>query len=112
MVRGVRADDAIRKLWSAVLVQESGEHGGTAAGPVVRDIVKAYYDKKNKKTTGPGDRRNDKRRSMQHVECRKPEWQGSSAQSCVEDGRTAEVICRRQATEQEPARRGRERLWM
>jgi penicillin-binding protein 2 len=33
----------------AVLVQESGQHGGEAAGPVVRDIVKAYYDKKNKK---------------------------------------------------------------
>ena len=36
----------------AVLVQESGEHGGEAAGPVVRDIVKAYYDKKNQKTQG------------------------------------------------------------
>ncbi len=36
----------------AVLVQESGQHGGEAAGPVVRDIVKAYYDKKNKKTQG------------------------------------------------------------
>jgi hypothetical protein len=23
------------------------EHGGEAAGPVVRDIVKTYYDKKN-----------------------------------------------------------------
>ena len=33
----------------AVLVQESGQHGGEAAGPVVRDIVKAYYDKKNRK---------------------------------------------------------------
>jgi len=32
----------------AVLVQESGQHGGTASGPVVRDIIKAYYDKKNK----------------------------------------------------------------
>jgi penicillin-binding protein 2 len=32
----------------AVLVQESGQHGGEAAGPVVRDIVKIYYDKKNK----------------------------------------------------------------
>jgi penicillin-binding protein 2 len=32
----------------AVLVQESGQHGGEAAGPVVRDIVKAYYDKKNR----------------------------------------------------------------
>jgi penicillin-binding protein 2 len=36
----------------AVLVQESGEHGGEASGPVVRDIVKAYYDKKNKHTEG------------------------------------------------------------
>jgi penicillin-binding protein 2 len=36
----------------AVLVQESGKHGGEASGPVVRDIVKAYYDKKNKKTEG------------------------------------------------------------
>src|SRR5207245_179331 len=36
----------------AVLVQESGQHGGEAAGPVVRDIIKAYYDKKNKKVQG------------------------------------------------------------
>jgi len=36
----------------AVLVQESGQHGGTASGPVVRDIIKAYYDKKNRKTQG------------------------------------------------------------
>jgi penicillin-binding protein 2 len=36
----------------AVLVQESGQHGGEAAGPVVKDIVKAYYDKKAKKTQG------------------------------------------------------------
>jgi penicillin-binding protein 2 len=36
----------------AVLVQESGQHGGEAAGPVVRDIVKAYYDKKASKTQG------------------------------------------------------------
>jgi hypothetical protein len=33
-------------------VQESGKHGGEAAGPVVRDVIKAYYDKKNKKTQG------------------------------------------------------------
>jgi penicillin-binding protein 2 len=33
----------------AVLVQESGKHGGEAAGPVVRDVIKAYYDKKAKK---------------------------------------------------------------
>jgi penicillin-binding protein 2 len=36
----------------AVLVQESGQHGGTASGPVVRDIIKAYYDKKNLQTNG------------------------------------------------------------
>ncbi len=36
----------------AVLVQESGQHGGEAAGPVVRDIIKAYYDKKNRRTPG------------------------------------------------------------
>jgi penicillin-binding protein 2 len=36
----------------AVLVQESGQHGGEASGPVVRDIIKAYYDKKNKKNVG------------------------------------------------------------
>lgn len=37
----------------AVLVQESGQHGGTASGPVVRDIIKAYYDKKTKNTQAP-----------------------------------------------------------
>jgi len=31
----------------AAVIQGSSEHGGTTAGPVVRDIVKAYYDKKN-----------------------------------------------------------------
>jgi penicillin-binding protein 2 len=36
----------------AVLVQESGKHGGEASGPVVRDIVKAYYDKRNRKLEG------------------------------------------------------------
>ncbi len=36
----------------AVLIQESGQHGGEAAGPVVRDIVKAYYEKKNHKIQG------------------------------------------------------------
>src|SRR5882724_5356576 len=36
----------------AVLVQESGQHGGTASGPVARDIIKAYYDKKTKKLDG------------------------------------------------------------
>jgi penicillin-binding protein 2 len=36
----------------AVLVQESGQHGGTASGPVARDVIKAYYDKKAKKLDG------------------------------------------------------------
>jgi penicillin-binding protein 2 len=31
----------------AAIVQDTMEHGGEVAGPVVRDIVKAYYDKKN-----------------------------------------------------------------
>jgi len=31
----------------AAIVQDTLEHGGEAAGPVVRDIVKTYYDKKN-----------------------------------------------------------------
>jgi penicillin-binding protein 2 len=46
----------------SVLVQESGQHGGEAAGPVVRDIIKAYYDKKAKKLEGQytaGDKRYD-----------------------------------------------------
>jgi len=30
----------------AAIVQDTMEHGGEAAGPVVRDIVKLYYDKK------------------------------------------------------------------
>lgn len=32
----------------AVLVQE-GEHGGAVGGPIARDVVKAYYEKKNHK---------------------------------------------------------------
>ena len=36
----------------AVLVQESGKHGGETAGPVVKDVIKTYYDKKNKKSQG------------------------------------------------------------
>ena len=36
----------------AAVVEDTSEHGGTAAGPVVRDIVKAYYEKKDKKTHG------------------------------------------------------------
>jgi penicillin-binding protein 2 len=35
----------------SVLVQAGG-HGSEAAGPVVRDVIKAYYDKKEKKMPG------------------------------------------------------------
>jgi penicillin-binding protein 2 len=35
----------------SVLV-EGGEHGASAAAPIARDIVRAYYDKKNKKNPG------------------------------------------------------------
>ncbi len=35
----------------SVLIEE-GEHGGAVAGPVARDIIKAYYDKKEKKGQG------------------------------------------------------------
>jgi penicillin-binding protein 2 len=35
----------------SVLV-EGGEHGAGTSGPIVRDIVKAYYDKKEKKNQG------------------------------------------------------------
>jgi hypothetical protein len=34
-----------------VLVEEGG-HGASASGPIVRDIIKAYYDKKAKKGQG------------------------------------------------------------
>ena len=34
----------------AAVIQDTTEHGGTVAGPVVRDIVKAYYDKKNSRS--------------------------------------------------------------
>jgi penicillin-binding protein 2 len=43
----------------AVLVQESGQHGGTASGPVARDIIKAYYDKKNQRLPGQITAEND-----------------------------------------------------
>lgn len=35
----------------SVLVEE-GEHGGAVAGPIARDIIKTYYDKKAKRTQG------------------------------------------------------------
>ena len=42
----------------AAVVEDTSEHGGTAAGPVVRDIVKAYYDKKEKKAHGQSTAQN------------------------------------------------------
>ncbi|HTA59997.1 MAG TPA: penicillin-binding protein 2 [Candidatus Baltobacteraceae bacterium] len=42
----------------AAVVEDTSEHGGTAAGPVVRDIVKAYYDKKAKKSQGQSTAQN------------------------------------------------------
>lgn len=35
----------------AVLVEE-GEHGGAVAGPMARDVIKAYYEKKTRKEQG------------------------------------------------------------
>jgi penicillin-binding protein 2 len=35
----------------SVLIEE-GEHGGAVGGPVARDIIKTYYEKKDKKTHG------------------------------------------------------------
>jgi penicillin-binding protein 2 len=35
----------------SVLVEEGG-HGGVTSGPIARDIIKAYYEKKDKKTNG------------------------------------------------------------
>jgi penicillin-binding protein 2 len=42
----------------AAVVQGSTEHGGTTAGPVVRDIVKAYYDKKSGRFAQPSTAEN------------------------------------------------------
>ena len=49
----------------SVLVQAGG-HGSEAAGPVVRDVVKAYYDKKTKKTDGTvtAENKENKRRDL------------------------------------------------
>jgi penicillin-binding protein 2 len=45
----------------SVLV-EGGEHGNLASAPIARDIIKAYYDKKNKKTQGQVTAENQPRR--------------------------------------------------
>jgi penicillin-binding protein 2 len=49
----------------AAVVEDTSEHGGTAAGPVVRDIVKAYYDKKDKKSHGETTAQNQSPRAEQ-----------------------------------------------
>jgi len=41
----LRAAAATPEIVVSVLVQESGKHGGEAAGAVVRDVIKAYYDR-------------------------------------------------------------------
>jgi hypothetical protein len=45
---------------------QAGGHGSEAAGPVVRDVVKAYYDKKMKKTDGTvtAENKDEKRRTL------------------------------------------------
>jgi penicillin-binding protein 2 len=42
----------------AAVVQGSTEHGGTTAGPVVRDIVKAFYEKRNGRFPQPATAEN------------------------------------------------------
>src|SRR3984893_619527 len=51
----------------AVLVQESGKHGGEAAGPVVRDVIKGYYDKKNKRVPGQYTTLNQQKDPAKHT---------------------------------------------
>jgi penicillin-binding protein 2 len=43
----------------SVLVEEGG-HGASASGPIARDIIKAYYDKKEKKMNGQATAQNAK----------------------------------------------------
>jgi hypothetical protein len=47
----------------AAVIQGSSEHGGTTAGPVVRDIVKAYYEKKNAHLQRQATAKNDSPRA-------------------------------------------------
>jgi penicillin-binding protein 2 len=43
----------------SVLVEEGG-HGASASGPIARDIIRAYYDKKEKKMNGQATAQNGK----------------------------------------------------
>jgi len=72
----------------AAVVEDTSEHGGTVAGPVVRDIVKAYYDKKNKKTQGQvtaENQKNDSRMSERNTSSTAP-------RVAVKPEETAEVL--------------------
>jgi penicillin-binding protein 2 len=79
----------------AVLVQESGKHGGEAAGPVVKDVIKAYYDKKNKKMQGQEtaeSNRPDSRNAPAHVSATAP-------RAALKPEETAAVVPARAAAE-------------
>jgi len=61
----------------AVLVEEGG-HGASASGPIVRDIIKAYYDKKAKKGQG-----------QTTVEFKRYDLDGDSAEHAAERSKPA-----------------------
>jgi penicillin-binding protein 2 len=72
----------------SVLV-EGGEHGASAAAPIARDIVKAYYDKKNKKNPGEVTAQN---RPVQRMEKKtaKPEEASMAVVPAGENGKPLE----------------------
>ena len=74
----------------AAVVEDTAEHGGTAAGPVVRDIVKAYYDKKNKKTQGQVTAVANQPQQLQKNEA-KARWH-EAPKAVLKPEETAEVV--------------------
>ena len=72
----------------SVLV-EGGEHGASAAAPIARDIVRAYYDKKNKKNPGEVTAQNQPPQQMkkgataQGAEAPKAAWKPEEASMTV-----------------------------
>ena len=72
----------------SVLV-EGGEHGASAAAPIARDIVKAYYDKKNKKNPGEVTAQNQPVQRMEKKTAVKPE-EASMAVGPAESGKPIE----------------------
>ena len=72
----------------SVLV-EGGEHGASAAAPIARDIVKAYYDKKNKKNPGEVTAQNQTGPRMEKKSAAKPE-EASMAVGPAENGKPLE----------------------